>query len=167
MVVLGLDPGLSNTGYGVIRVQGGRVFHIAHGSVTTDSGSPHGDRLAEIFQRIDEIVATYSPDIAGIEGIYFSRNRNTAIPVAEARGVLLLLLHKRGIPTFNYPPLQIKRALTGVGSSDKHQVQEMVRFILGLEEPPVPDHASDALGVAICCFHHQQGVVMMGGSNVE
>lgn len=102
-----------------------------------------------------ELLKEFSPSAAGIEALFFAKNRTSAIPVAEARGVLLLALHQWEVPSFEYPPQEIKQALTGSGRAEKHQVQEMVRLLLGLTEVPNPDHASDALGAAICCYHNQ------------
>lgn len=154
-VYLGLDPGLADTGYGVIEARGGKIRHLTHGTFRTKAGRPQGERLGVIYQGLTELLKEFSPSAAGIEALFFAKNRTSAIPVAEARGVLLLALHQWEVPSFEYPPQEIKQALTGSGRAEKHQVQEMVRLLLGLTEVPNPDHASDALGAAICCYHNQ------------
>ena len=152
---LGIDPGLADTGYGLIEAQGGRIRHLAHGVFRTTPGSPQGERLEVIYQGLMGLLQKFSPSAAGIEALFFAKNRTSAIPVAETRGVLLLALQQRGIPSFEYPPQEIKKALTGDGRAQKHQIQEKVQLLLGLQEVPKPDHASDALGTAICCYHNQ------------
>ena len=151
--VLGFDPGLANTGWGVIDADAGRLKPIAYGSITTAAGTPGGERLSIIYDGAVELIRKYSPEIAGIESIYFARNVKSAIPVAEAKGVLLLALQKNGVRSFEYTPIQIKQAITGAGRAEKHQVQELLRILLGLSDIPRPDHAADALGAAVCCFN--------------
>lgn len=153
--VLGLDPGLADTGYGVIEAGKGRIRHVAHGSIVTSPNDPTGARLEQIRDRIVEVIEHYNPRQAGVESLYFAKNITSAIPVAQARGVLLLTLRQFGVPAFEFAPQQIKSAITGTGRADKRQVQELVQMLLGLEELPKPDHAADALAAAICCFHTQ------------
>ena len=154
--ILGLDPGLAGTGWGIIGVSAGRVKHLAHGHINTSAGVPAGDRLSVIFDSVREIIGKYMPDIAGIEALYFARNRKSAIPVAQARGVLLLACSQANIKTFEYTPPEIKMALTGNGRADKIQVQELVRLVLGFKEKIEPDHAADALAVAVTAFHFNE-----------
>lgn len=151
--VLGLDPGLADTGYGVIEVGEGRIRHVAHGSITTGPHLTTGARLEKIRNEVVGIIGEYRPQRAGIESLYFAKNISSAIPVAQARGVLLLTLHEFSIPAYEYAPQQIKVAITGTGRADKRQVQELVRMLIGLAEYPTPDHAADALAAAICCYH--------------
>lgn len=160
MRILGIDPGLADTGWGIIEVKKNRSYHIGHGTISTKAALPAGERLSIIFSGIREIMQLYSPEIAGIESLYFAKNRQTAIPVAQARGVLLLACSIEKIRHFEYTPLQIKQAITGNGRAEKAQVQEMVRLLLGLDEIPRPDHAADALGAAICCYHTQVTAAM-------
>jgi crossover junction endodeoxyribonuclease RuvC len=153
-VLIGIDPGIARTGYGVVRAgDAGDLHHLTHGTIPTDAADPVGRRLGVIHDRISELLKTYRPSMAGVECLYFARNISSAFPVAYARGVILLALHQAGVPVWEYPPQEIKQALTGNGRAAKDQVQELVRFLLGLPDPPVPDHASDALAAAICCFH--------------
>lgn len=153
--VLGLDPGLADTGYGVIEAGNGHVRHLTHGTIVTASSSTTGARLAEIRQAVVAIIEEFRPMQAGIESLYFAKNISSALPVAQARGVLLLTLHEHAVPAFEFAPQQIKAAITGSGRADKQQVQELVRMLLGLADNPKPNHAADALAAAICCFHSQ------------
>lgn len=155
MIILGLDPGLANTGWGVIESVRGRHRHLAHGAVVTPSTQPTGQRLNTIFQAIQVVIQRYQPHYAGIENLYFAKNETSAIPVAQARGILLLLLHQAGVVTGELTPVQIKQAVTGHGRSDKREVQTLVQILLGLNELPTPDHAADALAAALAFETHQ------------
>lgn len=151
-IILGIDPGLAETGYGLIAVESNRFRHLDHGVIRTAAEDDPGSRLHELYQRLGELLDRFTPSDAGIESLYFARNVTSAIPVAQARGVVLLLLHERGITAAEYPPQAIKQAIVGQGRAEKHQVQDLVRVLLGLAEIPRPDHAADALAAAIC--HH-------------
>jgi len=151
--ILGLDPGLASTGWGIVTAEGSKVRHLAHGSIKTSSADNIGLRLNLIFEKIQEIIGSYKPAYAGIETLYFARNRKSAIPVAQARGVLLLTCSIAGIAAYEFPPPEIKMALTGNGRADKEQVQEMVKLVLGMAERAEPDHAADALAVAVTAYH--------------
>ena len=151
--VLGFDPGLANTGWGVIDADASRFKAVAYGAITTSAELPVGERLDMIFNQSSDILKKYMPDIAGIESLYFARNVTSAIPVAQAKGVLQLSLFKKGIEAAEFTPQQIKQAITGSGRAEKQQVQELLRILLGLKDIPKPDHAADALGVAVCCYN--------------
>ena len=151
--ILGLDPGLAHTGYGMIEVTGNKARYLTHGVIETASDSEPGERLAVIHDAVSLLLDRYRPELAGIETLYFARNRSSALPVSQARGVLLLTLHQKGVRVFESSPQEIKQALTGSGRAEKQQVWEMVRVLLGLKSLPGPDHATDALAAAICCFH--------------
>lgn len=153
MTVLGIDPGLAQTGFGVITAESSRFRRVHHGAVYTDADQETGDRLLKIYRKIREIIQTYRPDMAGVESLFFARNISSAFPVAEAKGVIMLALAQDGVPVGEFPPLEIKQAITGSGRADKRQVQELVRVLLGLQEIPRPDHAADALAAAICCHN--------------
>jgi len=148
-IVIGIDPGLASTGYGIVGTRGNRLVYVAHGVIGTDSKTPHGQRLASIFSGINAILDEYGPTEAGMETLYFAKNVTSAMGVAEARGVVTLALALRGIALGEYTPHGIKQAVVGVARADKAQVQESVRFLLGLAEIPRPDHAADALAAAI------------------
>ena len=141
--ILGLDPGLASTGWGIVSADGNKVRHLAHGSIKTKAGEDMGNRLYVIFNTVKEIILEYKPVYAGIETLYFARNRKSAIPVAEARGVLLLSCSIAGISAYEFPPPEIKMSITGNGRADKQQVQELVKLVLGMKEKAEPDHAAD------------------------
>jgi crossover junction endodeoxyribonuclease RuvC len=149
-VILGIDPGLASTGYGVIRCSGSRFRCIVHGTVRTSPKDGMGERLVQIHQGIMDIITAYEPEEAGIETVYFSKNSKSAIPVAQARGVVLYTLASRGVPFAEYTPLELKQAVVGNGRAEKSQVQQVLKMIFKLEELPRPDHASDALAAAFC-----------------
>ncbi len=151
--VIGIDPGLASTGWGVVCFDGTRFIHRGHGVVTTDPGMPLAERLGLIHRRIRDVLSSFTPEEAGIEELYFSRNATSAMQVAQARGVVLLTLGERAIPVGFYSPQQVKQAVIGRGRADKDQVQRLVGIVLGLAEAPCPDHAADALAVAICHAH--------------
>lgn len=166
--VLGLDPGLADTGYGVIEAGAGRIRHLDHGSIVTTPDLPTGARLEKIRDGVVKLIDTYRPTQAGIESLYFAKNITSAIPVAQARGVLLLTLHEHGVEAFEYAPQQIKVAITGSGRADKRQVQELVQMLMHLADYPRPDHAADALAAAICCYHtHGAEERIMRGKGVQ
>lgn len=156
--ILGLDPGLAETGYGIIEERRGRYVHVCHGVISTPPSMELGERLDSIFRHIQSLIRTYQPMEAGVETLYFAKNASSAIPVAEARGVALLALAQAGLTTGSYPPQAIKQAIVGVGKAEKHQVQELVRIILGLDTVPKPDHAADALAAAICHANTRGGM---------
>lgn len=153
-VILGIDPGLAATGYGVIRVEGSHLRHVAHGAFTTAPGQDRAVRLLEIRDALTGLLARYRPDQAGVESLFFSRNVRSAMPVAEARGVILMCLAAAGVTVGEHTPLRVKQAVLGHGSADKQQMSTMVRllFQLGPDEP-LPHHAADALAVAVCHAH--------------
>jgi len=150
MVVLGIDPGTASTGFGVVEGVGSRLRSLDGGVIATAAGIPLELRLADIHARIGELLDEHAPDAVAIEELYFGANARTAFAVGQARGVVLLAAGQRGIPTRSYTPQQVKGAVCGSGRADKDQVARMVAQLLGLSKLPHPDHASDALAVAIC-----------------
>ena len=151
--VLGFDPGLANTGWGVIDADSSRFKTVDYGTINTPSDIPPGKRLEMIYNRSVEIINKYSPVCAGIESLYFAKNIKSALPVAQAKGILLLTLAQQEIATYEFSPLQIKQSITGSGRAEKQQVQNLLKILLGLSDIPKPDHAADALGAAICCYN--------------
>jgi crossover junction endodeoxyribonuclease RuvC len=149
--ILGIDPGIAATGWGVIEIEGSKFKLLGYGFIKTYPMDSPGKRLMVIFETLREIIDTHKPDKASVEDIFFARNKLSAIPVAQAKGVILLAMESKNINTFIFTPLQIKQALTGNGRAEKQQVQEMVKLILGLKDKIKPDHAADALAAAICC----------------
>ncbi|HWH09938.1 MAG TPA: crossover junction endodeoxyribonuclease RuvC [Solirubrobacteraceae bacterium] len=150
MIVLGIDPGLANTGYGVVRLQGGRLAALDGGVVVTPAGASAESRLASIHRSITDLLELHSPDALALEQLYFGQNVRTAFAVGQARGVVMAAAGARGIVCHSYTPQQVKGAVCGSGRAAKDQVGRMVAAILRLPEPPREDHAADALAVAIC-----------------
>ncbi|MFP3896068.1 MAG: crossover junction endodeoxyribonuclease RuvC [Anaerolineales bacterium] len=159
MLVLGLDPGLATTGYGLVAGDGRDLSAVSYGVIRTPANTPVGERLAKIHGEMSCLLDEYGPDVAAVEELFFCKNVRTAMMVGEARGVLLLALAQAGLQIAEYTPLQIKEGITGYGRAEKEQVQEMVRVLLRLEEVPRPDDAADALALAIC---HQHAARMSG-----
>lgn len=147
--VIGIDPGLANTGYGVITYTQNRFSCIEYGAITTQPNISQENRLLIIFNSITELLNKFMPNEAGIENVYFGKNVTSAISVSEARGVVLLALAQHNIRVSEYAPNAIKKAVTGIATAEKQQVQEAVKIILGLNKIPKPDHAADALAAAI------------------
>jgi crossover junction endodeoxyribonuclease RuvC len=150
MVVLGIDPGTAATGYGVVARRGGRLLALDGGMIETSPDEPPADRLAFIFERVAALLDEHAPEAMAVEELYFGANVRTAFAVGQARGAVLLAAGQRGIACAAYTPQQVKSAVCGNGRAQKAQVQTMVAHLLGLAEPPRPDHAADALAVAIC-----------------
>ncbi|MGI8945131.1 MAG: crossover junction endodeoxyribonuclease RuvC [Thermoleophilaceae bacterium] len=150
VVVLGIDPGTAHTGFGVVMARGQRLAALDGGVISTRPDEPLERRLARIHERVCELIAEHRPDAVAVEELYFGRNVRTAFAVGQARGVILLAAGTAGLPCFSYNPQQVKQAVCGSGRAEKGQVQRMVGALLELAEPPAPDHASDALAVAIC-----------------
>jgi crossover junction endodeoxyribonuclease RuvC len=136
-----------------VDVSGSRLVYVAHGCIVTEAGLPRSDRLLSIYTAFRSVLDEYRPTEAAIETLYFAKNVTSAMPVAEARGVLCLALAERGLFVSEYTPMAIKQAVVGRGAADKAQVQELIRLILGLALIPKPDHAADALGAAVCRAH--------------
>jgi crossover junction endodeoxyribonuclease RuvC len=150
MIVLGIDPGLANTGYGVVARDGHRLVALAGGTIETHAGAAQERRLTDIYAAIDALLAEHGPDGVALEELYFGQNVRTAFAVGQARGVVMLAAGQRGVPCESYTPQAVKSAVCGNGRADKGQVARMVAALLGLKAPPWPDHAADALAVAIC-----------------
>ncbi len=150
MFVLGIDPGLSTLGYGIIEAKGHNVRAVAAGVVRTDPGLSIGTRLEELYNDLDELVAEHRPDEAAIEQVFVNRNLQTATAVGRASGVILLVLAQHKLSVAEYTPSAIKRALTGYGNADKTQMKKVVAMRLGLDQIPSPADAADALAIALC-----------------
>jgi crossover junction endodeoxyribonuclease RuvC len=156
MVVLGIDPGLASTGYGVVATTSrgsagdGRLAALDGGVIATPAELPRERRLADIHDGIELLISTHEPDAVALEELYFGQNVRTAFAVGHARGVVMLAAGQHGLPCTGYTPQQVKGAVCGNGRADKDQVARMVMTLLGLAHEPRPDHAADALAVAIC-----------------
>ncbi len=150
MIVLGIDPGLANTGYGVVRSTAGRLVALDGGVIETRAGTSQEKRLADIHAAVDALLAEHEPDAVALEELYFGQNVKTAFAVGHGRGAAMLAAGQRGIECTSYTPQQVKAAVCGNGRADKEQVARMVQTLLALPQAPTPDHASDALAVAMC-----------------
>jgi crossover junction endodeoxyribonuclease RuvC len=150
-IILGIDPGLADTGYGVVeKDKAGKVTCLEYGSVRTHAGNDTPIRLEKIYNNLDEKIKQYKPGLIAVEQLFFCNNVKTALAVGEARGVVMLLTRKHRLPVVEYTPLQVKQAVSAYGRASKMQIQKMVQFLLKLEDLPKPDDAADALAVAIC-----------------
>jgi crossover junction endodeoxyribonuclease RuvC len=150
VIVMGIDPGTADTGYGIVQSTGSRLHALAEGVIQTRPGVALEHRLADIHGAVAELLDRHQPDALAIEELYFGANARTAFAVGQARGVVLLAAGQRGIPSRSYTPQQVKGAVCGQGRAGKGQVARMVARLLALAEPPSADHAADALAVAIC-----------------
>ena len=155
MIILGIDPGYAIVGWGVIRYERGKFIPVDFGAITTPAGMPFNRRLEILYDELTDLLALHNPDTVAVEKLYFQTNAKTAIDVAQARGVTMLALQKKGVPVFEYTPLQVKSAVTGFGQAQKPQVMEMTKRLLRLKAVPKPDDTADALAIAIC--HAQYG----------
>jgi crossover junction endodeoxyribonuclease RuvC len=155
IVVMGIDPGVANTGFGVVRVAGGSMSAVDGGVIEAPAGESPEGRLARIHRQLVELIAWHEPQALALEDIYFGKNVRSAMAVGQARGVAMLAAATRGIRCFDYTPQAVKMSVCGTGAAGKKQVQRMVGALLGLPEPLRSDHTADALAVAIC--HASQG----------
>ncbi len=153
-VVLGIDPGLANTGWGVVSQRGPRLSCVAYGCISTDASTPLAQRLRVIHEQIGAVIGRYSPTCVGIETVWFGQNITAAFATGQARGAALVACAESDLEVGEFTPRQIKLAVVGTGSAEKDQVQYMVRKLLALDHDPSPDHASDALAAAICYTTH-------------
>lgn len=154
-IILGIDPGLANTGWGIVQQSGPRLACLAYGCVSTSSDTPLPQRLAKIHEQIGAVAARYQPTCAGIETVWFGQNITAAFATGQARGAALVACANAGIDVGEFSPKQIKLAVVGAGGASKEQVQYMVKQLLSLDATPKPDHAADALAAAICYTTHQ------------
>lgn len=150
MIILGIDPGLAHTGWGIVETRGALCRARAYGCVTTKPAEPIDQRLGKIFDEVARAIETYRPTQLAIEKIFFGENTRSALATAQARGAAIVACAQAGLEVGEYTPMQIKQAVVGTGSADKHQVIYMVRTVLALDHDPHPDHAADALAAAIC-----------------
>lgn len=149
MITLGIDPGTARLGFGVVT-SGREARALAYGVVETPKGMATAERLVLLFDAVEGLIARHQPGTLAVEKLFFARNVTTAMTVGQARGVVLLAAARARVPVAEYTPAEVKQAVVGYGKADKAQVQEMVRLILQLEQPPTPDDAADALAIALC-----------------
>jgi len=153
VIILGIDPGLNNTGYGLIRYEKKKIELIDYGCVLTYKKDTFSIRIKKIYYKIKELIEKYNPHEVAIEEIFFNKNVRSALTVSKVHGMIAITVALIGLELYEYTPLQIKQATVGNGRAEKHQVQSMVKILLNLSEIPQPDHAADALAVAICHAH--------------
>jgi crossover junction endodeoxyribonuclease RuvC len=157
MAVIGIDPGTAITGFGIIEESPeGSINAVEYGVIRTEAKLKPEERLALIYQQLNEVVSRHVIESAAVERLFFQKNAKTALSVGEARGVILLALTQKGIPLYEYNPVDIKQAVTGYGRADKPQMQQMVKVLLTLDDIPRPDDAADALAIAICHIHQRK-----------
>jgi crossover junction endodeoxyribonuclease RuvC len=150
VIVIGIDPGSANTGFGVVKTAGERMVALDGGVIETESDEPVERRLSQLHEALGELIRWHEPKAIALEDLFFNHNVGSALSVGQARGVALLAAAQHKLPCFDYTPQAVKKAVCGSGSADKGQIQRMVATLLGLPEPPSPDHAADAFAVAIC-----------------
>ncbi len=148
-IIMGIDPGYGRMGFGVILTQGRKMELVDYGVATTEAGEAFEDRLLSLANDLQELFEHHKPDVVAIEKLYFAKNSTTAMKVAEARGVAMLMAAQSGAPVVEYDPSQVKKAITGDGSAKKDAMQQMVKRLLELSKIPRPDDAADALALAI------------------
>lgn len=158
MRILGVDPGLAITGYGIVDYRGNSFSPVSYGCIRSLAGESLDQRLKSIYDQLTNMITDYRPDCLAIEELFFNRNVRTAIAVGQARGVLLLAAAQADINVFEYTPLQVKQAVAGFGRAEKQQVQYMVKVIMNLAEVPKPDDVADALAVSICHANNCSGL---------
>ena len=151
MLILGIDPGMAIVGYSLLKAEGDNLELLSSGSIQTKSIQKDSQRLFEIFEDLCSIIEKFKPDAASVEKLFYFKNQKTIIPVAEARGVIIMALEKYGIPIYEFTPLEIKQTLTGFGRADKKEVEKMVKFTLNRETLPKLDDTVDSIAMGICC----------------
>lgn len=154
-IILGIDPGIADTGFGVIRDAGGQIMALTYGSIKTSPKDDLITRLEKLYIELDKIIKKYNPDIVAIEELFFNKNVKTALIVGQARGVVLLTVKQNKLSIIEFTPSQVKQAVSTYGRATKKQVQRMVKLLLHLDSIPQPDDAADALAIAMCALNSQ------------
>ncbi len=153
MRIFGIDPGSDRTGYGCVDTDGSRHRFVVSGAIDTRSCDTFPDKLRQIYCELAALIAAHAPAVVAVESVFYAANVRSALKLGHARGVAILAAVQQGVPIVEYAPAEVKRAIVGYGRAEKHQVQEMVRVLLGLADVPEPNDAADALGIAICHAH--------------
>ena len=162
MRILGIDPGSGSTGYGIIETDGSAHRLVLYGAIQTNAKKPFHERLLKIYNELNKVLARNKADAMAIEEVFYAANVQAALRLGHARGVALLTAAEHGLSVHEYSPLEVKSAVVGYGRADKFQVQAMVRLLLQLPDLPTPDHAADALAVAIC---HANRLIFYGSAD--
>lgn len=150
MRIIGIDPGIAITGYGIIDKDGNTYKPVCYGKITTEAREITPQRLVSLYNNLMDIFDKYKPQCAVVEELFFNKNAKTAMIIGQARGVVILAAANAGLEIYEYTPLQVKQAVVGYGRAEKVQVQQMIKVLLNLKEIPRPDDVSDALAVALC-----------------
>ena len=150
MKILGIDPGYATTGFGLIESERGSYRLLQYGVITTPKELPFPQRLAILHSDLTELIRITQPDESAVEELFWGHNITTGIGVSHGRGVILLALEQAGVPIFEYTPMQVKQAVVGYGKAEKHQVMDMTRRLLHMQEVARPDDAADAIAIALC-----------------
>ena len=153
MRIFGIDPGSEHTGYGCVETDGRVARLVTCGAISALAGDAFPQRLARIHRELSALLISCGPDCVAVESIFHAVNVRSALKLGHARGVAMLAAVEAGCPVVEYTPAEIKRAVVGYGRAEKHQVQQMIKLLLGLEQPPSPHDAADALAVAMCHLH--------------
>lgn len=164
--ILGIDPGLATVGFSIVDVEKSKMKLVTCGVISTPAHTSLSSRLDRIFEDINELISSFSPDVMSIEELFFNTNITTGIAVAHARGVILLSAYRAGVQVFEYTPLQVKQAVVGYGRAEKNQVIDMVRRILALPAAPKPDDAADAVALAICHARSSTSLLSKGVTDI-
>ena len=150
MKILGIDPGMAIVGYAIVEYDNDNFSIIGSGSIRTDKDLSDSERLLEIHKDLSTVIEEYKPECSAIEKLFFFKNQKTIIPVAEARGVIMMTLQSYNIPVFEYTPIEVKQVLTGYGRATKKEVEQMVKYTLNTDNIPKLDDTVDAVAIAIC-----------------
>ena len=164
--ILGIDPGLATVGFSIVDVEKSKMKLVTCGVISTPAHTSLSSRLDRIFEDMNELISSFSPDVMSIEELFFNTNVTTGIAVAHARGVILLSAYRAGVQVFEYTPLQVKQAVVGYGRAEKNQVIDMVRRILALPAAPKPDDAADAVALAICHARSSTSLLSKGVTDI-
>ena len=164
--ILGIDPGLATVGFSIVDVEKSKMKLVTCGVISTPAHTSLSSRLDRIFEDMNELISSFSPDVMSIEELFFNTNITTGIAVAHARGVILLSAYRAGVQVFEYTPLQVKQAVVGYGRAEKNQVIDMVRRILALPAAPKPDDAADAVALAICHARSSTSLLSKGVNDI-
>lgn len=164
--ILGIDPGLATVGFSIVDVEKSKMRLVTCGVISTPAHTSLSSRLDRIFEDMNDLISSFSPDVMSIEELFFNTNITTGIAVAHARGVILLSAYRAGVQVFEYTPLQVKQAVVGYGRAEKNQVIDMVRRILALPAAPKPDDAADAVALAICHARSSTSLLSKGVTDI-
>ena len=164
--ILGIDPGLATVGFSIVDVEKSKMKLVTCGVISTPAHTSLSSRLDRIFEDMNELISSFSPDVMSIEELFFNTNITTGIAVAHARGVILLSAYRAGVQVFEYTPLRVKQAVVGYGRAEKNQVIDMVRRILALPAAPKPDDAADAVALAICHARSSTSLLSKGVTDI-